>query len=134
MFRDKVGTHVWWKWNHICISLSCWLSNLHQEWQNYCKKSSLKCVCMGLKQYVTIQVYRGRAQGPTQNEITLVGTLTLTLPLFLFIYFICFLLLIVLQMTFIFPPFAPLPPVPPSPQAFPTLLYVPWIISIMFFG
>ncbi|XP_073079337.1 solute carrier organic anion transporter family member 1C1 isoform X4 [Manis javanica] len=35
MFRDKMGTHVWCKWNHICFGLSCWLSNLHQKWNNY---------------------------------------------------------------------------------------------------
>lgn len=47
MFRDKMGTNVWWKWNHICNSLSCWLSNIHWEWKDHCKNSFLKCLLMG---------------------------------------------------------------------------------------
>ena len=59
MFRDKMGTHVWCKRNYICIGLSCWLSNLHREWKDYCKTSSLKCVPTGLRQCLTIQSYGG---------------------------------------------------------------------------
>lgn len=59
MFRDKMGTHMWWERNHVCIGLSCWLSNLHQEWKDYCKKPSLKGVPLGMQQCLTIQPYVG---------------------------------------------------------------------------
>lgn len=67
MFRDKMGTCVWWKWNHICIGMSCWLSNLHQEWKNSCKKS-LMCVHVMSLHHITSQLYGSSGTNPEADH------------------------------------------------------------------